>query len=184
MKIIHKSWGLLRRLRHARAWRRATQAALPACALAELNLGAAQAAWLLRTVCSWHALPVQGTADVAGTTLPLALVMQRLAARGVQLQACRLAQAQDLQRGDVLMLADDAAQRLFGGPLVSGGGMALVIDAGSSHLRLSPALAPDPLSCRWADVRGSLAGWVLRSARVPAAVPHQAGWADMAAAGA
>lgn len=183
MNTIRNPFHFLRRLRQARALRRGSGHALPDWALAEVTLGADQAAWLLRTVCHWHALPVQGTADVAGPTVPLAAVTARLARRGVRLQACRLASTRDLSRGDVLMLADDAAQRLFGGPPVAGGGMALVIDVGSSHLRLSPALAPDPLSCRWVDVRGSLAGWVLRSRLQALPRSAQVTWAPLAVGG-
>jgi hypothetical protein len=167
-----------RRLRQARARRKASGVALPSWALAEVTLSAAQAQWLLRTVCGWHALSLRDVAPWVGRAVPLVELMTSLAARGVELRACRLADAQSLARGDVLILGDDAAARLFGGPAVAGGGMALVIDAGSHTLRLSPALAPDPLSCRCRDVQGSLVGWVLRSDLQPALRGSRQGWGE------
>lgn len=177
-----RSWPW-RRLRLARPRRSAPAAALPSWALAELTLSPAQALWLLRTLCAWHALPLRDAPPWSGSAVPLVELMSRLTARGVELRACRLADARSLVRGDVLILGDGAATRLFGGPAAAGGGMALVIDAGTHTLRLSPALAPDPLSCRCRDVQDSLVGWVLRSDLRPALRGSRPGWGeDLAAA--
>ena len=167
-----------RRSRQARRLRRGGGPVLPAWALSELMLSPLQAHWLLRTVCGWHALPLRDARPPAGAAVPLVDLRACLAGRGVDLRAWRLADARSLARGDVLILGDDAAARLFGGPAAAGGGMALVIDAGAHTLRLSPALAPDPLSCRCRDVQGSLAGWVLRSELQPALRGARQGWGE------
>lgn len=153
-----------RRLRQARHLRKGSGLALPSWALAEVTLSPAQAQWLLRTLCGWHALPLRAAPPTAAAAqVPLVDLMAQLATRGIELRACRLADARALGRGDVLILGDGAAARLFGDAAAAGGGMALVIDAGSHTLRLNPALAPDPLSCRGHDLQGSMVGWVLRS---------------------
>jgi hypothetical protein len=56
-----------------------------------------------------------------------------------------------------------------------------VIDAGAQVVRLSPALAPDPLSCRVGDLQCALPGWVLRS-RLEAGRCPRGGWGELAAA--
>ena len=174
----------LRRLRRARRLRQGSGHVLPAWALAEVNLSAAQAAWLLRTVCSFHALPVRGLGVAGSAIVPLVDLVTQLADRGVLLGACRVADLRALARGDVVMLGDEVAARLFGGPARAGGGLALVIDAGAQVLRLSPALAPDPLSCRVAELQGAWPGWVLRS-RLRSDLQHAAAaWSASAAAAA
>jgi hypothetical protein len=164
----------LRRLRQARRLRRGSGHELPAWALAEVSLSAAQSAWLLRTLCGWHALPSRGL-DSAGAA-PLVDLITRLADHGVLLGACRVADARALCRGDVVMLGDEVGARLFGGPAIAGGGLALVIDAGAQVVRLSPALAPDPLSCRLAELQAAWPGWVLRSRLHPGLRPRGSGW--------
>lgn len=171
-------WRHLRHLRRAPPRRNAAAVALPAWALAEVTLSPAQAHWLLRSLCGWHALPLRDEGAWFGRAVPLVELMTSLAARGVELCACRLADPRSLARGDVLILGDEAAARLFGGPAAAGGGMALVIDAGTQTLRLSPALAPNPLSCRCRDVQGSLVGWVLRSELHPALRGSCQGWGE------
>ena len=156
----HLPW---RRLRQARQLRKGSGLALPSWALAEVTFSPAQAHWLLRTLCGWHAVPLRAAPPAAASAVPLVDLVAQLAVRGIELRACRLADARALGRGDVVILGDGAASRLFGDAAAAGGGMALVIDAGSHTLRLSPALAPDPLSCRGHELQGSLVGWVLRS---------------------
>lgn len=168
----------LRRLRQARQLRLGSGHELPAWALAEVRFSAAQAGWLLRTLCNWHALSPRGATPAGDAAVPVADLMESLSQRGISLRACRLADAQGLRRGDVVMLGDDAANRLFGGPAAAGGGMALVIDAGPRILRLSPALVPDPLSCRCTELRGLLVGWVLRSQLQPGPRALRAGWGE------
>jgi hypothetical protein len=175
---------LLRRLRRARQLRRGCGDALPAWALTEVSFSRAQASWLQRCLCGWHAVPVRAAMAGAGQAVPLAVLVDTLAEQGVQLRACRLADARGLARGDVLMLADAAAQRLFGAASAPGGGMALVIDAGEHNVRLSPALAANAVSCRTADLHGALAGWVLRSQLHPAWRPARPGWGEQLGAAA
>lgn len=154
---------------------------LPAWALTEVSVGLAQASWLQRCLCSWHALPVRAAMTTGDAAVPLSALIDNLAQQGVLLRACRLADARGLARGDVVMLVDDAASRLFGAAAAAGGGMALVIDAGAHNVRLSPALAAEAHSCRAADLQGALAGWVLRSQLHPAWRP---GWGEQLGAAA
>lgn len=172
----------LRRLRQARRLRRGCGHELPRWALAEVRLDAAQAAWLLRTVCSWHALPSRRLATAEPGPAPLRDLIARLADHGVQVQACRAAEVRALRSGDVVMLGDDPAGRLFGGPAALGGGLALVIDAGAQVVRLSPALAPDPLSCRVDELQCAWPGWVLRSRLEAGRCPRGGGWGELVAA--
>lgn len=151
----------LRRLQQARRLRRGDAPELPAWALSELELSTLQANWLLRSLCGWHALPWRALAVDAPS--PLRELIARLADHGVLVGARRVADARGLCRGDVVMLGDAVAARLFGGAAVAGGGLALVVDAGAQVVRLSPALAPDPLSCRLHEVQATWPGWVLRS---------------------
>lgn len=152
-----------RRLQLTRRLRRGSGEVLPAWALGELSLSAAQAAWLQRTLFGWYALPLREGLSPRGAPLALPALIERLSAQGLALRACRLAEPAALCRGDVVWLADDAAARLFGEDAALGGGLALVVEAGTELLRLSPALAAQALSCRGAELRGQLAGWVLRS---------------------
>lgn len=168
----------LRRLRQARRLRRGAGDEMPPWALAEVELSAAQAAWLLRAVCSWHALPSRGLAAAGIGAAALVDLITRLADHGVLLGARRMADPRALCRGDVVMLGDDAAARLFGGPAVAGGGLALVIDAGVQVVRLSPALAPDPLSCRLAELQAAWPGWALRSQLQPGLRLRGGGWGE------
>lgn len=168
----------LRRLRRARLLRRGSGHEMPAWALAELNLSATQAAWLLRTVCGWHALPLRGLAAADAGAAPLAGLVARLADHGVLLGACRVADARAMRRGDVVMLGDEVALRLFGGAAIAGGGLALVIDVGAQVARLSPAGAADPLSCRVGELQAAWPGWVLRSQLLPGLRPRGGGWGE------
>jgi hypothetical protein len=174
----------LRRLRQAQYLRRGSGHVLPSWALAEVDLSAAQAAWLLRAVCGWHALPARGLNVTGSGAVPLVDLVARLADHGVLLGACRVADLRALHRGDVVMLGDEIAERLFGGPAIAGGGLALVIDAGAQVLRLSPALAPDPLSCRVAELQAGWPGWVLRSRLRSDIQRAAAAWSASAAAAA
>ncbi len=174
----------VRRLQQARRLRRGAGLELPAWALGEVTLSAAQAAWLQRALFGWFALPLRQGLPARGAPVSLQAVTVQLAAQGLHLRACRLGDPGVLQRGDVIWLADDTAARLFGASAAQGGGLALVVDAGAEVLRLSPALAPDALSCRGVDLRRQLGGWVLR-AQVAPSVPlthPSAGWEGALAA--
>lgn len=168
----------LRRLRQAHRLRRGSGHELPAWALAEVNLSAMQSTWLLRTICGWHALPTRGLVVTDQAAAPLRDLIVRLAAHGVLLAACRVADARALCTGDVVMLGDEAAVRLFGCPAMAGGGLALVIDAGAQVVRLSPAGAPDPLSCRVTELQAAWPGWVLRSQLQTSLRPRGGGWGE------
>jgi hypothetical protein len=136
---------------------------LPGWALGDLSLSSAQLSWLHRSVLSWHAVPLKRETPISDTGWPLARIAQWLAQDGIELHACRVTGLRSIERGDVLMLRDADALRLFGSVAVGGGGMALVIDAGPERLRLSPALASGPSSWRGRDIAPALVGWVLRS---------------------
>ena len=166
----------LRRWRQTQLLRRDCGLDLPGWALAEVSFTPVQAQWLLRSLCAWHALPLRHAAAPATAAVPLAALGPQLADLGITLRACRLADARALHAGDVLIVVDDAAQRLFGDACMQGGGLALVVAAGSQTVRLSPALAPDPLSCRCTDLQGALVGWVLRSQVRPERVRGGAAW--------
>jgi hypothetical protein len=164
----------------ARRVLRACGTGLPAWALSEVTFSPPQAAWLHRSLCLWHLRagadrPLQGYGPV-----PLPGVTAGLARQGVALQACRLADPRALRRGDVLVLSDAAARRLFGEAAIGGGGLALVVEAGSQAVRLSPALSPRALSCSVDRLHGALAGWVLRS-QVAGDAADRRGWALAAA---
>ncbi len=77
----------LRRFHQARRLRQGSGHQLPAWALGEIKLSPAQAAWLMRSVCSWHALPRRGAAAVGcpadGAAVPLVDLMVRLADQGL-----------------------------------------------------------------------------------------------------
>lgn len=153
----------------ARQLLRACGGSLPAWALSEVSFSPPQAAWLHRSLCLWHLRagadrPVPGPGPV-----PLSRVTDGLARFGVALQPCRLADPRALRRGDVLVLSDAAARRLFGESAIGGGGLALVVEAGSQAVRLSPALSPRALSCSVDKLQGTLPGWVLRSQAADAA---------------
>ncbi len=171
----------LRRLQQARRLRRGAGHELPAWALGEVTLSAAQAAWVQRALFGWFALPLRQGLPAQGAPMRLQALTVQLAAQGLQLRACRLGDPGVLQRGDVIWLADDAAARLFGDSAAQGGGLALVVDAGAEVLRLSPALAPDALSCRATDLRCHLGGWVLR-AQMTQTAPMNSGWDNVLAA--
>ena len=172
----------MRRRHQTHQWHQGSGRALPRWALSEVTFTPAQAQWLCRTLCAWHALPWRDNRPWDGPAVLLASLTARLAAQGIDLRACRLADARALNRGDVLILGDEAAARLFGAAAGMGGGMALVIDAGPHTLRLSPALAADPLSCRSRDLHGSLLGWVLRGDLQPALRGTRQGWGEDLAA--
>ena len=164
----------------ARQVLRACGGGLPAWALSEVTFSPPQAAWMHRSLCLWHLRagadrPLHGYGPV-----PLSKVTDSLARLGVALQACRLADPRALRRGDVLVLSDAAARRLFGEAAIGGGGLALVVEAGSQAVRLSPALSPRALSCSVDKLHGALAGWVLRS-HPTEAVADRRGWALAAA---
>jgi hypothetical protein len=163
MNAVFQLLNSLRQLRLARLLRRACGADLPGWALAEVSFSPAQADWLLRTLCGWHAQAWRADAPVPAGPMPLAALRQGLARRHIQLRACRLADPRALARGDVVLLTPAAMQRLFGPDVERGDGLALVIECGSESLRLRPAGGAAALSCRSADLHGALVGWVLRS---------------------
>lgn len=170
-----------RQRRLARHVLRACGLGLPDWAVSEVAFSAPQAAWLHRSLCLWH---LRAGADralaqaAAPANVPLSALRSGLARHGIALQACRLADPRALQRGDVVVLSDAAARRLFGEAAIGGGGLVLVVESGRHTLRLSPALSPRPLNCTVDKLHGALAGWVLRS-RVMAepAGPWRRAWA-------
>lgn len=172
-----------RRRRLARHVLRACGLGLPAWAVSEVTFSPPQAAWLHRSLCLWHLRAGADRAlaqDAASAAVPLPALCSALARHGIALQACRLADPRALQRGDVMVLSDAAARRLFGEAAIGGGGLVLVVEAGHSMLRLSPALSPRPLNCPVDKLQGALAGWVLRS-QVVAEPAGQRRWAWAAA---
>lgn len=135
-----------------------------------------QALWIVRTLLAWHTLPSRGVVPVDAPRVPLADVARWAGDRGVLLKLERVAGVHRLQRGDLVALRSDA------GASVPGIVLALVIEAGPERLRLSPALARDPIDCRARDLRGRLAGWVLRGQLSPAFASAVSGWDDEFAA--
>ena len=164
----------------ARLVLRACGTGLPAWALSEVTFSPPQAAWLHRSLCLWHLRAGADRPPHGDGPVPLPGVAAGLARRGIALQACRLADARALRRGDVLVLSDAAARRLFGEAAIGGGGLALVVEAGTQAVRLSPALSPRALSCSVDKLHGALAGWVLRS-HVAQTAQGRPGWALAAA---
>ena len=164
----------------ARQVLRACGVGLPDWALSEVTFSPPQAAWLHRSLCLWHLRAGADRPLHGHGPMPLAQVTGGLARQGIALQACRLADPRALRRGDVLVLSDAAARRLFGEAAIGGGGLALVVEAGSQAVRLSPALSPRALSCSVDKLHGALAGWVLRS-HPTEAVADRRGWALAAA---
>jgi hypothetical protein len=164
----------------ARQVLRACGGGLPAWALSEVSFSPPQATWLHRSLCLWHLRAGADRPQHGHGPVPLAQVTDRLARLGVALQACRLADVRALRRGDVLVLSDAAARRLFGEAAIGGGGLALVVEAGAQAVRLSPALSPRALNCSVDKLHGALAGWVLRSRAVEAPAGRGA-WAMSAA---
>lgn len=155
-----------RQRRLARFVQRACGLGLPDWAVSEVTFSAPQAAWLHRNLCLWH---LQAGADralsqaAAPAPVRLSALCAGLARYGIALQACRMADPRALQRGDVVVLSDAAARRLFGEAAIGSGGLVQVLEAGRPNLRLRPALSPRPLSCPADKLQGALAGWVLRS---------------------
>lgn len=159
----------------ARRVLRACGLGLPAWALSEVEFSAPLAAWLHRSLCLWH---VRAGADRPLPTVaavPLSTLSTSLARQGIAVRACRMAHPRRLQRGDVLVLSDPAARRLFGEAAIGGGGLALVVEAGTQFVRLSPAMSSRALNCPVDKLHGALAGWVLRS-QVLAAAPAGPAW--------
>lgn len=170
MHLLHQPLAWWRRARRVRALRRHGGHVLPGWALAELMLPAAQAAWLLRSLCRWHAVP---SADTAAGTGPLSMpqLAERLAARGVLLQACRAGTVQALQRGDMLVLADGAVAQLSGQAGTDEGDLVLVLGVSAHELSLALPARSQALRCAPAQLQAVLAGWVLRSQLQPGHAP-------------
>lgn len=145
----------LRALRAARQPRPTGLRAIPIWALGEVTLTAAEAAWLQRAQLCCFGLPAR-TAVSTRTCVSLGEALAPLVRQGLVLQACRLDDVRALQRGDVIWL-----DGLPAAP--DGARPALVVDAGADWLRLSPALADGPLTCRHAELRGLAGGWMLRA---------------------
>jgi hypothetical protein len=145
----------LRALRAARQPRPTGLRAIPIWALGEVTLTAAEAAWLQRAQLCCFGLPAR-TAVSTRACVSLGEALAPLAQLGLALRACRLDDVRALRRGDVIWLD--------GPPATAGEGrLALVVDAGADWLRLSPALADGPLTCRHAELRGLAGGWMLRA---------------------
>jgi hypothetical protein len=154
---------LWHRLRRAKALRSSCGLELPVWALNEVCFSPVQAAWLQESICAWHARrAMAGWPSSAGQVSMLDLSVA-LAERQVRLRACRLSDAGALRRGDVAVFGLHPAQRLLGVSSDTGGGLALVIEAGSQFVRLRAAGQVDAVTCRTADLKGALLGWVLRS---------------------
>lgn len=155
----------LRRLRSARRRRLARVRELPNWALGEVTLTASESVWLQRALLCCFGLPAHAAARPAGA-LTLRDAVAGLAARGLDLRVRRLDDAHALRRGDVVWLARALGARA--GPAGTAGGLALVVDAGSGWLRLSPALADGPLTCTHGELQRLLGGWVLCARARPA----------------
>lgn len=153
----------------------AAPAPLPA-AFDRVHVTPTQALWIVRTLLAWHALPSRGALPIDAPRVPLADVARWAGERGVVLKFDRVAGVPHLQRGDLVALRSEA------GASVPGIVLALVIEAGPDRLRLSPALAREPIDCRARDLRGRLAGWVLRGELSPAFASAVSGWDDEFAA--
>lgn len=157
LKALHR----LRHLHRVRQLRRRLGHPLPVWALGEVRLAAPTARWLLQTLCTWHALPAHGLCGPEAGALPLNEVTRRLALHGLDLRACRLAEAGALQTGDVVVLLAPLA-----GHAAS---MALVVDApegaDSLGLQLAPAgtRTPEVRTFNRGQLQAVMAGWVLRS---------------------
>lgn len=162
---------LLRRLRHARAFRSGCGLELPGWALTEVRFSLEQAAWLHDSLCSWHARRARPGGLPSAQSVSMLELSVSLAERQVRLRACRLADARALRRGDVAVLGRPAVQALLGSPGDTGGGLALVIEAGAQTLRLRAAGAGDAVTCRTEVLNGALLGWVLRSDPMLPALP-------------
>lgn len=172
MKLLHA-------LRHLRARRPAApaqaQPSLPP-PFDRLHVTPTQALWIVRTVLAWHALPSRCSLPIDSPRVALHDVAAWAAERGVTLRLQRVGSVAQLQRGDLVALRGNADAQVPG--LV----LALVIEAGPERLRLSPALARDPIDCHARDLRGRLAGWVLRGELAPAFASAVSGWDDEFAA--
>lgn len=148
----------LRRLGALRAARRPPADGLrpiPIWALAEVTLSAAEAAWLQRAQLCCHGLPARSAAPTQGR-VGLVETLAPLLQQGLVLRACRLDDVRALRRGDVIWLHGQPAA-------ADGDRLALVVDTGADWLRLGPALADGPLTCRHAELRGLAGGWLLRT---------------------
>lgn len=173
-------WIAWQQRRLARRLRRSCGADLPAWATSELHFTPPQADWLHRSLCLWHrrALPARRGRDDTLTSLPQ--LAQALGGQGVRLQACRVVRPAAVRSGDVMLLSDAAARRLFGEHALGAGGLALVVQAGSQALRLIPALACGAVHCPVEQLQGLWPGWVLRSQAEPQAADHRR-WVGAAA---
>lgn len=151
----------LTHLRRLGAWRAARRLPgtglrpIPIWALGEVTLTAAEAAWLQRAQLCCFGLPARAAAPSAAS-VGLGEALAPLVQQGFVLRACRLDDVRALRRGDVIWL-----DGLPAAP--DGARLALVVDAGADWLRLSPALADGPLTCRHAELRGLAGGWMLRA---------------------
>lgn len=170
MTLLHRPLSWLRRVRLVRALHRDGGHVLPRWALAEVTLPAAQAAWLLRSLCRWHAVPAADTAAGTGA-LSVPQLAERLADRGVLLQACRAGTVQALRRGDLLVLADGAVAQLSGQAGSAEGDLVLVLGVGPDGLSLAVPAVSQALHCTPAALQAVLAGWVLRSQLQPGHAP-------------
>ncbi len=157
LKALHR----LRCRYRARQLRRRLGHPLPVWALGEVRLAAPAAGWLQKMLCAWHALPAPGLHTHAGEALPLNELTHRLATQGLDLWACRLAEAGGLRPGDVVVLCAPLHGRAASLALL----VDVSIDGDGLRLHLAPTArqGAEVLACSRRQLQPAMAGWVLRS---------------------